>query len=606
MADVVGTGARDTLAGTAGGDVISGRDGSDRAFGGSGNDTLYGHSTGDAVAGSEMIDAVRVASGLVGPLYAVSPPGEPDRLFIVEQHTGRIRILDLNSGQIAGEHFLDLPDGSLAGGGEQGLLGLAFHPNYASNGLFYVNLTNQAGDTEVREYRRADANHADAASSRLVLTIDQPFANHNGGWLGFGPDGMLYVATGDGGSGGDPQNNAQNLNSLLGKVLRIDVNSDAFPNDAAKNYAIPAGNPFAGATPGADEVWLYGLRNPWRMSFDSATGNLWIGDVGQGAREEVDVVPAGQSGLNLGWKFKEGFNTFSGSPPAGLTDPILDYDRTTPLYSGVSVTGGYVYHGAGGMDGLYLFGDFVSGNLWSVSYAPGGTAQDFLNRNAQLVVSGGGDIDQIASFAVDGTGRLYLIGLDGDIHRLTPRATAGDGLDYLRGEEGNDSILGGFGFDDVHGNMGDDTVSGGQGADWVVGGKDNDVLFGDADDDIVYGNLGVDTCDGGAGADLVRGGQGNDSLSGGAGNDFLSGDLGDDTISGGAGADTFNSFGDANLDRVVDFNRAEGDRVRIEAGNTYTASQQGADTVVDIAGGGRVVLVGVTLSTLDPGWIGVG
>ncbi|HEY0647553.1 PQQ-dependent sugar dehydrogenase [Phenylobacterium sp.] len=606
MADIAGTSARDTLNGTAGADTISGRDGSDSVFAGGGDDTIYGHSTGDLTAGSELIDAVRVASGLSNPLFAASPPGDPDRLFIVEQHTGRIRILDLNTGQLNGDHFLDLPDSSLAGGGEQGLLGLAFHPNYASNGLFYVNLTNAAGDTEVREYRRADANHADAFSARPILEFDQPFANHNGGWLGFGPDGFLYIASGDGGSGGDPQNNAQNLNNLLGKILRIDVNGDAFPGDAARNYAIPAGNPFAGATPGADEIWLYGLRNPWRASFDAANGNLWIGDVGQGAREEIDVIAAGQGGLNLGWKFKEGFSTFSGNPPAGLTDPILDYDRTTPLYSGVSVTGGHVYHGPGGMDGLYIFGDFGSANLWSVSYAAGGQAQDFLNRNAQLVVSGGGDIDQIASFAVDGTGRLYLIGLDGDIHRLSPRATAGDGLDYLRGEDGNDSILGGSGFDDVHGNMGNDTVSGGQGHDWVVGGKDNDLLTGDDGDDIVYGNLGSDTCDGGAGADLVRGGQADDVLSGGAGADFLSGDLGDDTVTGGAGADIFNSFGAAGLDRITDFNRGEGDRVRLDAGNAYTVSQQGADTVVEITGGARVVLVGVQMSTLTGDWIFVG
>ena len=605
MADIIGTSARDTLNGTAGADVLSGRDGSDSIFGGAGDDTIYGHSTADTQADTEVIDAVRVASGLSNPLFAASPPGAPDRLFIVEQHSGRIRILDLNTGQLNADPFLDLPDSGLATGGEQGLLGLAFHPNYASNGLFYVNLTNAAGDTEIREYRRADANHADAASQRLILGYDQPFANHNGGWLGFGPDGMLYIASGDGGSGGDPQNNAQNLDSLLGKILRIDVNSDAFPTDAARNYAIPAGNPFAGAAAGADEIWLYGLRNPWRASFDTANGNLWIADVGQGAREEVDVIPAGQSGLNLGWKFKEGFSTFSGNPPAGLTDPILDYDRTTPLYSGISVTGGYVYHGPGGMDGLYVFGDFGSANLWSVAYA-GGQAQDFLNRNAQLQVSGGGDIDQISSFAVDGTGRLYLIGLDGDIHRLSPRATAGDGLDYLRGEEGDDRIYGGFGFDDVHGNQGNDTVSGGDDGDWVVGGKDNDLLTGDDGHDVVYGNLGNDTCDGGTGSDVVRGGQGNDILTGGTGDDFLSGDLGEDTIAGGAGADIFNSFGGAGVDRVTDFNRAEGDRVRLDPGSTYAVSQQGADTVVAVTGGATVVLVGVSMATLTGEWIFVG
>ena len=605
MAGIDGTSARDTINGTAGADTLSGRDGSDSVFGGAGDDVIYGHSTADTQAGSTIIDAARVASGLSNPLFAASPPGDPDRLFVVEQHTGRIRILDLNTGQLNGDAFLDLPDNALAGGGEQGLLGLAFHPDYASNGLFYVNLTNAAGDTEVREYHRADANHADAASGRLILGIDQPFDNHNGGWMAFGPDRNLYIASGDGGSGGDPQNNAQNLNSLLGKILRIDVNSDAFPNDAAKNYAIPASNPFAGATPGADEIWLYGLRNPWRASFDSATGDLWIGDVGQGAREEIDRVAAGQGGLNLGWKIKEGLSTFSSGAQTGLTDPILDYDRSTPLYSGVSVTGGYVYHGPGGAQGLYVFGDFGSGNLWTVTYA-NGQAQDFLNRNAQLSVSGGGDIDQIASFAVDGSGRLYLIGLDGDIHRVTPRAAAGDGQDYLRGEDGNDVIYGGLGFDDVHGNAGDDTVSGGLGGDWVVGGKDNDSLSGDEGDDVVYGNLGNDTADGGVGGDVVRGGQGDDVLRGGDGADFISGDLGADTVTGGAGADIFNSFGGAGVDRVTDFSRAEGDRVRLDPGSTYTVAQQGADTVVSITGGATVVLAGVQVSTLTGDWIFVG
>ncbi len=605
MAEILGAATRDTLSGTAAADVLSGADGSDSLFGGGGNDTLYGHSTADTQANSHLIDAVRVASGLSGPLFATSAPGDPNRLFIVEQHTGRIRILDLDTGQLNADPFLDLPDNSLAAGAEQGLLGLAFHPDYAVNGRFYVNLTDATGDTEIREYRRADANHADAGSARAVLGFDQPFANHNGGWMGFGRDGFLYVASGDGGGSGDPQNNAQNLNSLLGKILRIDVNADAFPEDAARNYAIPAGNPFAGAVAGADEIWLYGLRNPWRASFDTATGDLWIGDVGQGAREEIDFIPAGQSGLNLGWRFKEGFNTFSGAAPAGLTEPLVDYGRSAPGFNGFSVTGGYVYHGPGGAQGLYVFADFGSANLWTVNQV-GGQAQDFLNRNFQLVFTGGTDFDQIASFAVDGTGRLYAIGLDGDIHWLTPRATAGDGFDFIRGEEGNDSILGGFGFDDLHGNMGDDTVSGGQGTDWVVGGRDQDRLSGDGEDDIVLGNLGDDTCEGGAGADVVRGGQGADTLSGGAGNDFVAGDLGDDTMAGGGGADTFNSFGATGIDRILDFNRAEGDRIRLDPGNGFTTSQVGLDTLVTVSGAGQIILVGVNMSSLTGDWIFVG
>ena len=359
MPDIDGTSVRDTLTGTAGPDVLSGRDGSDSVFGGGGDDVIYGHSAADLTAGSATIAATRVASGLASPVFAASPPGDPDRLFIVEQHSGRIRILDLASGQLNPDSFLDLPDSSLAAGGEQGLLGMAFHPNYATNGLFYVNLTNAAGDTEIREYRRSDANHADAASGRVILGYDQPFDNHNGGWLGFGPDGMLYISSGDGGSGGDPMGNAQNVNSLLGKILRIDVNSDGFPADAARNYAIPAGNPFAGATAGADEVWHYGLRNPWRNSFDAATGKLWIGDVGQGAREEVDVIPAGVGGLNLGWNIKEGSANYAGGSAAGLTAPILDYDHSAS--GGFAITGGYVYHGPGGANGLYVYADFVTG-----------------------------------------------------------------------------------------------------------------------------------------------------------------------------------------------------------------------------------------------------
>ncbi|MGA0606247.1 PQQ-dependent sugar dehydrogenase [Phenylobacterium sp. VNQ135] len=603
MADIVGGAARDTLNGASGADTLSGRDGSDRLFGGAGDDTLYGHSSADAEPGADLIDATRVASGLSGPLFAASPPGDPDRLFVVEQHTGRIRILDVATGQLNADHFLDLPDGSLATGGEQGLLGLAFHPDYATNGLFYVNLTNAAGDTEIREYRRADANHADPAAQRTILTFDQPFENHNGGWMGFGPDGFLYIASGDGGSANDPQNNAQNVNSLLGKILRIDVDGDAFPADASRNYTIPAGNPFAGATNGADEVWALGLRNPWRASFDAA-GNLWIGDVGQGQREEIDVVPAGQGGLNFGWRIMEGTVAVNGTPGSGFVAPLLDYDRSNADFGGRAVTGGYVYDGPGGLQGLYVFADFLSNNVWTVARA-GGQAQDFLNRNDQITVTGG-DLDQIASFAVDGRGRLYAIGLDGDIHRLTPGATAGDGSDFIRGEDGNDLIFGGFAFDDLHGNLGDDTVHGGQDGDWVVGGQGGDRLFGDDGADVVLGNLGADTAEGGAGNDVVRGGQADDVLRGGDGADFLSGDRGSDTLTGGAGADIFNSFGEAGLDRVTDFNRAEGDRIRLDPGNTYTVAQSGADTIVTVSGGAQVVLVGVQASSLTGDWIFVG
>ena len=307
---------------------------------------------------------------------------------------------------------------------------------------------------------------------------------------------MLYIASGDDHSMASGVTlAAQDTTNLLGKILRIDVDRDDFPADFAKNYGIPAGNPFVGRD-GADEIFAYGLRNPWRPSFDTATGDLYIGDVGASLREEIDVIPAGASGFNFGWPFKEGFAVRT-SDPGGLTNPVLDYDRVTPLYRGFAVTGGYVYHGPGGGQGLYVFSDYVSGALWTTRVS-GGQATDFLNRNSQLTVVGG-DLDQITSFGVDGRGRLYVVGQDGDIHRLDFGDAAGDGMDYLRGDDGNDTILGGIGFDDINGNMGDDTAAGGLGDDWVVGGKDQDWLAGDTGNDIVFGNLGDDTLDGGAG-----------------------------------------------------------------------------------------------------------
>jgi glucose/arabinose dehydrogenase len=241
----------------------------------------------------------RVASGLASPVFLTSPPGDTARAFIVESAatstSGRIRILNLPGNTLEATPYLTVS--GIAAGGEQGLLGLAFHPSFATNGRFYVNYTDAAGDTRIVRYQAnvpyMTSTTADAASAQLVLFVDQPFSNHNGGWLGFGPDGYLYCALGDGGSAGDPGNRAQTIsNMLLGKMLRLDVNgADAFPGDPNKNYAIPPTNPFVGVT-GDDEIWAFGLRNPWRNGFDRATGELYIGDVGQNAWEEIDVQPA--------------------------------------------------------------------------------------------------------------------------------------------------------------------------------------------------------------------------------------------------------------------------------------------------------------------------
>ncbi|MCC6920181.1 MAG: PQQ-dependent sugar dehydrogenase [Alphaproteobacteria bacterium] len=476
-----GTFRAEHLTGGAAADTISGGEGADTLNGGGGNDVIYGFGPADVSQSSGLITATRVASGLDSPVYAVSPPGDPDRLFIVEQHTGKIQILDLTTGQMAATPFLDIPDAQLATGGEQGLLGLAFDPDYATNGKFYVNLTNAAGDTEVREYTRATADTANAGSARPILRIDQPFDNHNGGWMDFGPDGFLYIATGDGGSGGDPNNNAQNVNSLLGKLLRIDPSLDAFPTDATRNYAIPTGNPFAGATPGADEIYATGLRNPWRNGFDT-NGDLWIGDVGQGSREEIDYVAAGTlAGLNFGWRVMEGDDPYDPPFPGNvlpgdpsLTGPLLDYGHGGGPFEGDAVTGGYVYRGPGGATGNYFFADFISGNLWTVRQ-DGGAAINLENRNGQIVADAG-NVNLVASFALDGQGRLYTVGLDGEVHRLTPSAGAGDTGDRLLGGNGNDSLYAG---------VGNDTLEGGAGADLMSGGIGDDIYIVDSTADQV-------------------------------------------------------------------------------------------------------------------------
>ncbi len=233
-----------------------------------------------------------VTSGLSSPVYLTAPSGDTARLFVVEQ-SGQTRIVQ--HGQLLPAAFLDIHT-RLVSGGEQGLLSVAFHPNYGTNGYFYVNYTDLNGDTRVERYTVsvADSNLADTATHKLIIFIPQPYTNHNGGLVMFGPDGMFYIGMGDGGSGGDPQNRAQNPDSLLGKLLRIDV-------DGGDPYAIPTGNPFKSGG-GAPEIWALGLRNPWRFAFDRAAGLLYIGDVGQGAWEEVDVQPASQSGLNYGWR----------------------------------------------------------------------------------------------------------------------------------------------------------------------------------------------------------------------------------------------------------------------------------------------------------------
>jgi uncharacterized protein (TIGR03437 family) len=341
-----------------------------------------------------------VATGLASPIYVTSARDGSGRLFIVEQ-AGRIRILA--GGSVRPTPFLDIRD-QVRSGGEMGLLGLAFHPDYTNNGRLFVNYTRDgpAGlETVISEFAVSPGN-PDAAvreSERILLTFSQPFENHNGGMVEFGPDGFLYIATGDGGSGGDPQRNGQSLNTLLGKILRIDVNSGV-------PYGIPPDNPFL-AGPGRDEIYAYGLRNPWRFSFDRETGRLFAGDVGQNRLEEIDIIARGG---NYGWNIMEGTQCYSPSSncsTAGLTLPIHEYGRGL----GVSVSGGYVYRGGTvpSLFGKYIFADFGSGRVWALSELSGGQW-----RVEELLRTG----LSVSSFGEDENGEVYLVDYGGSIRQI--------------------------------------------------------------------------------------------------------------------------------------------------------------------------------------------
>jgi glucose/arabinose dehydrogenase len=358
------------------------------------------------------LTTVQVASGLTRPVLVASPPDDFDRLFILEK-AGVIKILNLGTGIVNATAFLNI-DALVGGGGsdndERGLLGLAFHPDYASNGFFYVNYTNNSSDTVVARYTvSANPDIADAGSALTVMTIGQPFTNHNGGWLGFGPqDGYLHIATGDGGSSCDPGQRAQDTtNQLLGKMLRIDIDGDDFPADPNRNYAIPPENPFV-LSGGDDEIWAYGLRNPWRSSFDRVTAELYIADVGQGAWEEVDVQRASsRGGENYGWDCMEGNHcaTDSGCSPGACTCHSL------AVYRGCAIPD---------LRGTYFYADWCSNQIWSFRFV-GGAVSEFQDRTAELAPSGSA-ITNIASFGEDAAGEVYVVEQDstGEIFKIVP------------------------------------------------------------------------------------------------------------------------------------------------------------------------------------------
>ncbi len=343
----------------------------------------------------------RVVQGLDNPVHLTAPASDP-RLFVVEQ-PGRIRIV--KNGQLLPTPFLDITD-RVGFGGERGLLSLAFHPGYASNGRFFVNYTDRRGNTHVERYSVSrDPDRADPASAKLILAVDQPYANHNGGHILFGPDGMLYIGMGDGGSARDPQRNGQNRGALLGKLLRIDV-------DHGDRYSIPADNPFvhlAGARP---EIWAWGLRNPWRMCFDRVTGTLVIADVGQDRWEEIDVAPAGRGGLNYGWNIMEGTHCLN-DPPCDrrdLTLPVFEYGHD----QGCSITGGLVYRGRRlpALAGWYIFSDYCKGWIRAIHVVDGAVRE---RREWPALHAG-----DVTSFGEDANGELYVMNQEGRLLRLSP------------------------------------------------------------------------------------------------------------------------------------------------------------------------------------------
>lgn len=352
--------------------------------------------------GSRQPAVAPVTTDLESPVDLTYAPGGPaGALFVLEQ-VGRVRVL--RDGELLKKPFLDITDRVGSSSNEQGLLGIAFAPDFARSRRFFVNYTDKKGDTVVAGFKAVDDWAADARSEWRVLSIDQPYQNHNGGQLRFGPDGMLYIGMGDGGSGGDPQNYAQNVRSLLGKMLRIDVSQST----AAKPYSVPKDNPKFG--PGSlPEIWAVGLRNPWRFSFDRKTGEMWIADVGQGEYEEVSVQPAGRGGLNYGWKLREGLHEFEGGARAPqFTDPIHEYAHGD---DGCSVTGGFVYRGRQAPDlvGAYVFGDFCSGRIWTLQRDGKSVKRTLLHETTM----------KITSFGEDAAGELYVLDRAGGVYRLT-------------------------------------------------------------------------------------------------------------------------------------------------------------------------------------------
>ncbi|MCW5754912.1 MAG: PQQ-dependent sugar dehydrogenase [Phycisphaeraceae bacterium] len=395
-----------------------------------------------ASADAQTMTTVRVAVGLARPVFVTHAPGIPNLLFIVEQRSGsvgRVRVLDLDTGVLSPTPVLSV---TVSTASEQGLLGLAFHPDFQNNRQLFISYTNSGGTSVISKWILGADNVA--TNPDTIFTQSQPQANHNGGWIGFGPDGFLYIALGDGGGAGDTGSghnpligNSQDLNTNLGKMLRIDVDGDDFPADPGRDYAIPADNPFVGIS-GNDEIWAYGLRNPWRNGFDRVTGDLWIADVGQDAIEEINFQPASSTGgENYGWRCYEGnaaYNTSNCDPRETMTFPVRQYSRGGSPFR-CSITGGYLYRGCAipEMLGHYFYADYCSNQIWTINTNGGFPLPASVDRTSELAPGPGLNITSISSFGEDFYGELYICDLNGgEVFKIVPRVAPpdadGDGI----------------------------------------------------------------------------------------------------------------------------------------------------------------------------------
>jgi Ca2+-binding RTX toxin-like protein len=591
--------------------VIKGDNGSNSLLGGEADEIIYGftaHAAGSTISATKIASYTPTPTTSAVPLAITAAPNDPDHLFIVDRR-GMVKVMDLAAGKMHSSNFMDLSS-EIPVSGEQGMLGFAFDPNHEENGRVYVYMSTHSGDVEIRRYTTsADNPYAvDPDSKHVVKKIDFPegTTRHRAGWMDFGPDGNLYVTVGDATNGA----NAQRLTNPFGKVLRIDVNGDDFPDDPDRNYAIPLDNPatIAGIPGDASQTGIYaaGLRNPWKGSFDRATGEFYVSDVGESTAEEINLI---QAGANYGWSRTEGH--FDPSQFPDYTNPIHDYGRAV----GTTVVGGYAYRGQDdAFHGQYIFGDLNKAKVWFMdpNNLTAGTT-DITGSLGGLVKSGKNPM----VFGEDALGNLHLATASGDILRLNPQGTsldgadvidAGGGHDVIYSGAGDDRVLGGTGNDTLNGMAGDDALDGGTGADRLVGGQGNDSYVVDHARDVVLEKAGEgkdtirtkvsyvlkDTMSievlwttntaGTASIDLtgnkldnqISGNAGTNVLSGLGGSDIIRGLSGDDIINGGEGADDLH--GDAGSDRLD--GGADADKLEGGAGTDYLTGGAGADIFV--------------------------